>query len=628
MARITHAERVELADNAYLKGRTEIEAPPGWVIAEKHENPDSGLEIYALRKENTNEVVFAVRGSDADGKDFALGGPNLSHIAGNLHEQDKEALSFVDDFKLKNKLPDGSDKYHYSVTGDSKGGAIAQIIAHTFGMGGTTTDSAAGGGVVKDHTYLEFVSTNLKTVSEPLGVPKGQFLNIREEGSPVSFGSAILPGVEHLGEKVTFNFVVTSEFDALFNPFATLVGQHTNRTERISALNNAHPPGEVDPIFVLFNDKISSLTAEITRLEEKLTVLNNYQNLEREDIKEIEDIERELHSSQDRINEVLATRESVITGEYGDANGFVDQWAKSYLENITSTNNPWVTNTIVLPANRVDMQDDGDPFADNFTPPELHSSQLFFLPNDPNLYILSSDGKIIKSMALASSDGGSGSVVVNADNLPATREELLAQLEELGVSADEAKAIADGNSAFSQGNNQPEPSPTFLGLDPELWAAMSAVATAVQNIEQVGDDVTDVINAFKFGNDWEAFEATVNLLKSLDTVAGLSRDYYELLSVETSANIQGTSSLVNAIGDLIRLQQALEKGDDWAIASATTSMILMAACAASAPAGAISPVNSSMFSVSIIWPSQLRVALASCRARATTQPYGPQQHRT
>ncbi|MBU1566179.1 MAG: tandem-95 repeat protein [Proteobacteria bacterium] len=571
MARITHAERVELADNAYLKGRTEIEAPLGWVIAEQQEFK-SGLEIYALRKENTNEVVFAVRGSDADGKDWAIGGPNLSHIAGKLHEQDKEALSFVDKFKEDNKLPDGSDKFYYSVTGDSKGGAISQIIAHTFGMRGTTTDPAAGGGVVKDPAYLEFVRNNLKTVSEPLGVPKGQFLNIREEGSPVPIGSEIFPGTEHLGETVTFDYVLANKFDALFNPFDTFEGQHTNRTERITALNNTHPPGEVDPIFVLFNDKISSLTSEINKLEEKLAVLANYQNLEREDIKEIENIERNLRSLQDKKNEDQVTRGSLITGEYGDANGFVDQWAKSYLENVTSTNNPWVTNNIVLPAGKVVTQEDADPLADNFIPPELHSSQLFFLPNDRDIYILTSVGKIIKSLALSSSDGGGESVVVNGDNLPTTREELLAQLEELGVPSDEAKAIADGNKTFSESNNPPEPSTTFLGLDADLWTAMSAVAAAVQTIEQVGDDVTGLIQAFKYGSDWEAFEATVNLLKSLDTVAGLSEGY-KVLSDEQSAAIQGTSSLVGAIGDIIRLQQALETGDDWAIASSTTSMI-------------------------------------------------------
>ncbi len=218
------------------------------------------------------------------------------------------------------------------------------------------------------------------------------------------------------------------------------------------------------------------------------------------------------------------------------------------------------------------IKEGADPLDDNFIPTELKSLQPFSVPNDPDFYYFNDDGKIIKSMAIVSNEGGGASVVVNADNLPATREELLAQLEELGVTSDEAKAIADRSEAFSQDNNPLAEPTTFLGLDPDLWAAMSGVAAAVQNIEQVGDDVTDLIEAFKYGNDWEAFEATVNLLKSLDTVSGTSKGH-EVLSAETSAAIQGTSSLVNAIGDLIRLQQAMEDGDEWAIASSTTSMI-------------------------------------------------------
>lgn len=510
MARITHAERVELADHVYLKGRTKIEAPPGWVIAGKEENPKSGLEIYALRKESTDEVVFTVRGSDADGKDFAIGGPNLSHIVGKLHEQDKEALAFVDNFRKENKNPDGSDKYHYTVAGDSKGGGIGQIIAHTFGWGGTATDPAAGGGVVKDPAYLDFVRNNLTTVSEPLGVPKGKFLNIREEGSPVPNGSGIFPGVGHLGETITFNFVVANKLDALLSPFATLEGQHTDRSARIAAFNNARPSGEADPIFVLFNDKISKITSEIQKLEEKLFVLNSYQNKELEDIKEIESIERYLHSLQNEKNEDQATRENVITGEYGDANGFVDQWAKSYLENLTSTKNPWLA------------------------------------------------------------DNGSDSLVTK--NLPQTREELLAQLEELGVTPDEAEGIADRSEVVSQDNNPSENSPTLLGLDPELWKAMSNIAEAAQKVEQVGDDITALIHAFQQGNDWDAFESTVNLFTSLDTVAGLSESYTALTG-DVSSKVQGMSSLVNAIGDLTRLQRALQDGDEWAIASSATSMV-------------------------------------------------------
>jgi len=203
MSSVTHAERINLADKAYTQqGKTKVEAPTGWTVVEKAENK-SGLEIYAIQKVGTNEVVFATRGSD-DGKDWGLTtGPNSQHSVGILNEQDQEALTFVDDFIHDHKDKKGIDEFHYSLAGDSKGGAITQILSHTFGLAGTTTDPAAGGGVVKSQEYLDFVKT-LKSVNTPEGVPTGQLVNIREAGSIVAGGSAIWFGTEQLGDSCSW----------------------------------------------------------------------------------------------------------------------------------------------------------------------------------------------------------------------------------------------------------------------------------------------------------------------------------------------------------------------------------------------------------------------------------------
>ena len=186
MGSVTHAERVNLADKVYIQpGKSKIEAPIGWTILQKAEKA-SGLEIYAMQKVGTNEVVFATRGSDKNGDDWGLtSGANAQHYVGVLNKQDQEALTFVDTFIYDHKDEKGIDKFHYSLAGDSKGGGITQILSHTFGLEGTTTDPAAGGGVVKSEVYLNFVKT-LKTVREPEGVPPGQLINIVESGMAVS----------------------------------------------------------------------------------------------------------------------------------------------------------------------------------------------------------------------------------------------------------------------------------------------------------------------------------------------------------------------------------------------------------------------------------------------------------
>jgi len=68
MGSVTHAERVNLADKAYIQpGKNEVEAPAGWAIYDKVES-DTGLEIYAMQKDGTNEVVFATRQLGSDRK--------------------------------------------------------------------------------------------------------------------------------------------------------------------------------------------------------------------------------------------------------------------------------------------------------------------------------------------------------------------------------------------------------------------------------------------------------------------------------------------------------------------------------------------------------------------------------
>ena len=63
----------------------------------------------------------------------------------------EEAIKFVHEFV--NDDDNIEANYTYSTTGHSKGGGIAQVLAHTFGTQGTALDPAPGGAVVDCHDY-------------------------------------------------------------------------------------------------------------------------------------------------------------------------------------------------------------------------------------------------------------------------------------------------------------------------------------------------------------------------------------------------------------------------------------------------------------------------------------------
>ncbi len=78
---ISDVERASLSDTSYpVTPITQVDGNTGnWTtVGDPHELAN-GLEIYALQKEGTNEVVFTIRGSDTepDGKsDWGLEGGN------------------------------------------------------------------------------------------------------------------------------------------------------------------------------------------------------------------------------------------------------------------------------------------------------------------------------------------------------------------------------------------------------------------------------------------------------------------------------------------------------------------------------------------------------------------------
>ena len=179
---VSDAERAFLADAAYPASPvTQVDGNTGsWTTVGEPKELTNGLEIYALQQEGTNEIVFAVRGSDTEPDGSSDWGPNGANAAftGTLHPQVQEAIEYVNQFKIDHE--DQGEYFTYSTTGHSKGGGIAQILAHTFGMEGTALDPVAGGAVVESPGHVALVA---ELGIDPPGIPEHGFTNSMENGS-------------------------------------------------------------------------------------------------------------------------------------------------------------------------------------------------------------------------------------------------------------------------------------------------------------------------------------------------------------------------------------------------------------------------------------------------------------
>jgi hypothetical protein len=88
-SKLSDAERSFLADAAYPKSSiTSVADNIGdWVVVGEPKELTNGLEIYAFKQKGSNEVVFAVRGSDTDPdlmQDYGVNGANWA-FSGKLH---------------------------------------------------------------------------------------------------------------------------------------------------------------------------------------------------------------------------------------------------------------------------------------------------------------------------------------------------------------------------------------------------------------------------------------------------------------------------------------------------------------------------------------------------------------
>jgi len=156
----------------------------------------SGLLLHTYIDEKTKEVVISIAGSN-DGKDWLKTDPKF--FIGGYNPQFQEAIEHA--LKVKQTYEDNG--YKVSVTGHSLGGGIAQVLSHTFGWDGISTDAPAASKIINSDGYNEQVNQLVKDkkIDKPSG--PGNFTNFTEHGSLVSS----VPFATYVGKHMEFNLV-------------------------------------------------------------------------------------------------------------------------------------------------------------------------------------------------------------------------------------------------------------------------------------------------------------------------------------------------------------------------------------------------------------------------------------
>ena len=161
----------------------------GWNTLNRFTEFDSGLSLGAYQNDShPNHTVIAIAGTNGlnDWDD------NVSFLTGSLSGQFKEALTYAAqtiDTAVKSLEDNDIVNQTFSVTGHSLGGGIAQVLAHTFGLNGTSLDAPGASSIVTDSAYQTFVTSLKKDYPDAFtnvgDTPNvgTNFTNIREQGS-------------------------------------------------------------------------------------------------------------------------------------------------------------------------------------------------------------------------------------------------------------------------------------------------------------------------------------------------------------------------------------------------------------------------------------------------------------
>ncbi len=117
---VTTADYARLSDAAY----DDSGAPDGWTRIANSEpsSNNSGYQGAAFRKEGTNEIVVANRGTEPFSEKFADIGADKQMAEMKVPDQYQDARNFL------SQVQDANRGAEVSITGHSLGGSLSQLL--------------------------------------------------------------------------------------------------------------------------------------------------------------------------------------------------------------------------------------------------------------------------------------------------------------------------------------------------------------------------------------------------------------------------------------------------------------------------------------------------------------------
>jgi len=226
-ALLSHFSVLAYRDTAFLTNSANL--PAGWTLKAHSVSPP--FAAFAFQNGVTGEVVVAYRGTDG----LKDGPADAAIFGGYWDSQFQRGMDFASDVRRNPEIfPDSSDHSKILVTGHSLGGAIAQVVAHAYGLDGSTIDPGAAASIVQTD---EFAAAALAAGLPAQGLGAApSFTNHLVAGSLVSSATGVhlgqtsyLPSLTFSGEQALAAFVVGMVNPASGLAYAIATDQFSNK---------------------------------------------------------------------------------------------------------------------------------------------------------------------------------------------------------------------------------------------------------------------------------------------------------------------------------------------------------------------------------------------------------------
>jgi hypothetical protein len=203
-----------LSAGAYVPGGAVTAAegvPAGFTLLPEFsvESPDTGFAAYAYQGPDGN-ITVAIRGTDLDTSSSNVGGADLTADVGFIVGSNPVLGSDVaQTVNMIGELRAAYPGAQITLTGDSLGGGVADIVAAGSGLNAVTFDAP------QVHSVLSTYSSLAQSVSSGLPRPDGNdnIVNIQASSDPISH----FPLGGQVGEVITIHTPFTA---TLANPLA------------------------------------------------------------------------------------------------------------------------------------------------------------------------------------------------------------------------------------------------------------------------------------------------------------------------------------------------------------------------------------------------------------------------